>query len=88
MSQHDRTQARETYNGGKDPIDEIFVSITLDVKKAGYLEHGSSQGDHRPIWIDLDKHLALGTVLLKRYYKVLLVVRMILRSVHSQVSAN
>ena len=62
MSKHDPTTAPETYNGGSDPIDEIFISSTLTVTGGGYLEHGSSQGDHRPLWIDLDKAAAIGTV--------------------------
>ena len=54
--------APETYNSGSLPIDEIFISISLTVKAAGYLEHGASLGDHRPIWIDLDKQSAFGTI--------------------------
>ena len=62
LSKHGAENAPETYNGGSDPIDEIFVSSTLQVTAAGYLEHGASSGDHRPLWIDLDKEMALGTV--------------------------
>ena len=62
ISQHDPTTAPETYSGGREPIDEIFASVTLGVTKAGYLEHGSSQGDHRPIWINVDKTNAMGTI--------------------------
>ena len=57
---HASSEAPETYNGGSLPIDEIFVSSTLAVTNAGYLEHGSSNGDHRPIWIDINKQSALG----------------------------
>ena len=50
----------ETHNNGTVPIDEIFYSSTLHVKQAGYLEHGSSLSDHRPIWIDLDSQFFFG----------------------------
>ena len=38
-----------TYNNGSAPIDEIFISSTLSVIACGYLDHGSTMGDHRPI---------------------------------------
>ena len=57
---HDASKAPETYNGGRLPIDEIFISSTLSLKHAGYLEHGSSNGDHRPLWVDIHKQSALG----------------------------
>ena len=60
-TKHGRENAPETYNAGTNPIDEIFVSSTLSVSAGGYLEHGSTQGDHRPIWIDVHKESALGT---------------------------
>ena len=50
----------ETYNRGSNPIDEIFVSSSLVIQKAGYLEHGEGAGDHRPIWIEVTKQSALG----------------------------
>ena len=53
--------APERYNLDFKSIDEIFVSLSLSVKAAGYLEHGASLGHHRPIWIDLDKKSAFGT---------------------------
>lgn len=49
-----------THNRGSDPIDEIFISQTLQVTKAGYLAHGEGIGDHRAIWIDITKASALG----------------------------
>ena len=55
----------ETYNRGRSPIDEIFVSSTMVVQKAGYLEHGEGLGDHRPIWIEVTKQSALGVKLPK-----------------------
>ena len=51
----------ETHNNGSKPIDEIFVSKTLQVQKAGYLAHGATLSDHRPIWIDLTKSSMIGT---------------------------
>ena len=62
MSRHDASTAPETYNGGSELIDEIFASISLAVTAGGFLEHGSSLADHRPIWIDVHKESALGTV--------------------------
>ena len=49
-----------THNAGKLPIDEIFVSETLEYKKCGYLEHGHSSGDHRALWVDITYTSALG----------------------------
>ena len=56
-------QAPATYNRGRNPIDEIFVSSTLKVAGCGYLEHGQGLADHRPIWIDITKVSALGAKL-------------------------
>ena len=50
-----------THNAGKLPIDEMFVSDTIEIKRAGYLEHGHSSGDHRPVWIDVTKRSTIGT---------------------------
>ena len=52
-----------TYTRGRRPIDEIFVSTTLEVVQAGYGEFGTMAGDHGPIWIDISKHTAIGTQL-------------------------
>ena len=60
MSTKHGKQLPETHNNGTVPIDEIFYSSTLHVSQAGYLEHGSSLSDHRPIWIDLDKQFFFG----------------------------
>ena len=43
-----------------DPIDEIFISSTLQIKAAGFLEFGHSQSDHRPVWIEVTKDSFLG----------------------------
>ena len=56
-----KSPAPPTYNNGRYPIDEIFGSSCLDIKASGFLEHGLHNGDHRPIWIELDKNDALGT---------------------------
>lgn len=61
ITKHGTIDTPETYSAGATPIDEIFVSSTLNISGAGYLEHGSTQGDHRPIWIDVHKETALGT---------------------------
>jgi hypothetical protein len=50
----------ETYNNGSKPIDEIFVSSSLSVKKCGYLEHRETLGDHRPIWVEIARKSFFG----------------------------
>ena len=52
-------QGPETFSKGSKPIDEIFVSPSIKVIAAGYLEHGHNQGDHIPIWIEEAKDSAL-----------------------------
>ena len=56
-----KTKAPATFANGSYPIDEIFVSSSLDILECGYLEHGRNNGDHRPVWIELAKEDALGT---------------------------
>ena len=53
--------APETYNNGSKPIDEIFVSETLEIASCGYMAHGIINSDHRPIWIEVTKESALGS---------------------------
>ena len=60
VGRHDSETAPATFNGGRDPIDEIFVSTSLHIKASGFLEHGASEGDHRPVWVDISKESALG----------------------------
>ena len=55
-----RKVAPPTYNKGRHPIDEIFVSGGLTVQKSGYLHHGTNEGDHCPLWVDISKDSALG----------------------------
>jgi exonuclease III len=50
----------ETYNNGSKPIDEIFVTSSLSVKNCGYLEHGETLGDHRPIWVEVTRQSFFG----------------------------
>ena len=52
-----------THNSGKESIDEIFVSSTINVEQCGYLEHGQLVGDHRPLWIEISKMSMLGAKL-------------------------
>ena len=61
MSTRHGYQLPETHNNGSVPIDEIFYSSTLQVAQAGYLEHGSSLSDHRPLWIDIDINNFIGS---------------------------
>ena len=60
MSSRHGTDLPETHNNGTVLIDEIFYSSTLNATKVGYLEHGESLSDHRPIWIDFDKSSVIG----------------------------
>ena len=54
-----------THNNGSKAIDEIFVSSTLQIIKAGYGEFGKTYGDHRPVWVEISIASALGTELAK-----------------------
>ena len=49
-----------THNAGSLPIDEIFLSSTIELKNSGYLEHGHSSGDHRLVWVDVTKKSTIG----------------------------
>lgn len=42
-----------TQHKESDPIDDIFISPGIRVKKAGYLPFGDGPGDHRAIYVDL-----------------------------------
>ena len=52
-----------TYSRGSKPIDEIFISNTLQLQACGYLAYGDAAGDHRPIWIEISKVNAFGSKL-------------------------
>ena len=52
----------ETYNKGTYPIDECFASSNLKINKCGFMRHGDNGSDHCPIWLDVDKNSALGSV--------------------------
>ena len=64
ISQHGLS-APETFNRGNAPIDEILVSDSITVKASGYMPHGEGLGDHRPVWIDIDRYSILGNRLPK-----------------------
>ena len=49
-----------TFNSGSSPIDEIFISTSLKITAAGYLEHGTTLGDHCPLWVDIDRTAFIG----------------------------
>ena len=57
------SRAPPTHANGSVPIDEIFVSASLDIQACGFLEQGRNGGDHRPVWIEVFKEDALGTSL-------------------------
>lgn len=50
------------YMRGNCPIDGIFIFSTLEVMPCGYISHEESEGDHRPLWMDISKASAT------RYY--------------------
>ena len=49
----------ETWFGGKDPIDGIYVSSEIDITGASYLLYHADIGDHRPVVADLIMSLVL-----------------------------
>ena len=53
-------RAPATYQRGSVPIDGIYVSPGLMPLKAGYLPFGAVPGDHRGIWVDLDRRDVYG----------------------------
>lgn len=57
--QHDG-RAPATYQRGKRPIDGIFVSPNLIPDRSGYLPFGMLPGDHRGIWMDIEKKYVYG----------------------------
>ena len=54
FSRHDGSRAPPTHQRGSHPIDGIFLSSVLPSSSCGYLPFGSTLGDHRPVWTDLD----------------------------------
>ena len=44
-----------TYAGGIKQIDDILVSTTINVYQCGYPPLNLSPGDHRVIWLDINK---------------------------------
>ena len=52
--------APETSQRGSHPIDEIFVSTGINVKRGGFLEHAHLPTDHRAVWIEINQDDILG----------------------------
>ena len=52
--------APATHNRGSVPIDGIFCSPTLDIRRGGFLGFDDICGDHRGLWIDLPLHTIVG----------------------------
>ena len=52
-----------TYQQGKKPIDEIFISDTLQLQACGYMANGEAAGNHCPIWVEVSKVSTFGTKL-------------------------
>jgi hypothetical protein len=54
--------APNTYTDGKDPIDGIFLSKTINVQRCGYTPiNWGTHSDHRCLWIDLPFTEDFGT---------------------------
>ena len=49
-----------TYNRGSKSIDGIFASNIFIGVRGGYLEYGTTPGDHRGLWIDVPQETLLG----------------------------
>jgi hypothetical protein len=47
-------EAEGTHHKGSKPIDGIFVSNTIKMRKGGYLPFGEFPSDHRGIWADFE----------------------------------
>jgi hypothetical protein len=56
---HGNATMPNTFQGGRRPIDGLYVSSTLVECVCGYLPFDDF--DHRPIWIDIPYSVALGT---------------------------
>ena len=54
------TNSPPTYIRGTNSIDGIFVSPNFLGVKGGYLEFGTTPGDHRGIWIDVPQSTFMG----------------------------
>lgn len=49
-----------TQHRGSEPIDDIFISADIKVKKSGYMEFGDGPGDHRGIFADICQDSLFG----------------------------
>ena len=49
-----------TQHKGSDPIDDIFISPGIKVKKSGFLPFGDGPGDHRAVYADLCQQSLFG----------------------------
>ena len=53
-------EAPATYQRGRLPIDGIYVSPSILPSRGGYLPFGMIPGDHRGIWIDIERKHFFG----------------------------
>lgn len=53
ISSHHNEEGPATYHRGSKQIDGIFVSQTISVVKAGFMEFGELPTDHRAIWFEI-----------------------------------
>ena len=59
--QHDTDSLPATSSTGSVPIDAIFVSHQIKhITRGGWLKHGETVGDHRPLYIDIPILTLLG----------------------------
>ena len=54
------TNPPATYNRGSKSIDGIFTSAPFLGVRGGYLEYGTTPGDHRGLWIDVPQETLMG----------------------------
>ena len=59
-SQHEFMSPPATHNRGKKAIDEIFISSSIKVNRAGFLGHGALPTDHRLAWIQIPTEAIFG----------------------------
>ena len=60
ITQQHKGRAPATFQQGKRPLDGIFVSPNLTLERSGYLPFGTLPGDHRGIWVDIEKKYVFG----------------------------
>ena len=60
---HGTCNIPNTYHRGSAPIDDIYMSDEISFVRCGYLAFGDGPGDHRGIYIDINKKSLIGNSL-------------------------